>query len=89
MGTRGYGILSGLSILALIVASLIFFDWLSTPQCPSDYIIDAPAETSCIVGANIGAGLGIIFVVIPLLIITVMLLAEALNGIRKTIKPKK
>ena len=75
----------GLSLaLAMLVGSFLFLD---PPECPTGYTQQQIDETGCIIGANIGLGLGLLasiataaLTVIIALILLVLPAAKRLLG---------
>src|SRR3989344_8983376 len=74
-------------LLALI---LLVFTVFNLPQCPDYYTQQQVDASSCIVGANIGLGLLIIFVLIPLVFFVGFLWALAIyRATRKRSKKRQ
>ncbi len=62
--------LAGLICLVFFINTI-----LSAPQCPLEYTQAQVDASSCIVGANIGAGIFFLFLPIVVLILPIVLLA--------------
>jgi Na+/phosphate symporter len=65
---------------ALVVLSLTSFN---PPQCPDHYTQAQVDAAHCIVGANIGLGLVVFFVIVPLTALVAVLWAASLTHRRR------
>lgn len=74
----------GMSLAVLMWLVTILF--LNQPQCPADYTQQQIDQSNCVVGANIGYGMGI-FASIGITVITVMV--ALVMALSESVKNKK
>lgn len=78
-----------IKLYSLILAGLLLvFIFFNQPQCPDNYTQEQIDASRCIVGANIGLGMFILFIW-PVFIVTLGLLIRALYKQYAGLKPKK
>lgn len=71
------------NLALLIGAGILIYFFLDSPQCPAHYTQAQVDASNCIVGANIGLGLAVLFVLPVFIVALVLIVLSALRRLKK------